>query len=143
MSRLAAFVSLTAARLLPSRVRATRNRERIAFLIDDLNGAYFTLVARKSTTDRRQAALARVRRILRGCVWMTGAEEHAWVYVQDRVEESSDAFGPAAVLLTVARNNTRVHRWVSTLATDVRRALYVSLGAEHPSLTLRSERPCP
>ena len=101
--------------------------------MDDLNGAYFTLVARKSTADRRQAAVARVRRILQGCVWMTGAAEHAWAYVENRAEEPTDAFGPGAVLLTVAGNDPRVHRWVSSLSTDVRQALNVSLGAVHPS----------
>ena len=37
---------------------------------------------------------------------MTGAEEHAWAYVGERLEEPSDAFGPAAVLLTVAPDDS-------------------------------------
>jgi hypothetical protein len=67
---------------------------------------------------------------------MTGAEEHAWAYVGERLEEPSDAFGPAAVLLTVAPDDPRVQRWVRTLSPEVRQALRAGLGMVHPSLTL-------
>lgn len=119
--------SLTATRLLPRHARANRLRDRTRFLIEDLNGAFFTL---SSPGSRRQrgAAVERTRRALLGTAWMTGVVDDAWDYAQNSVEEPTDAFGAAAILLSVAGDDARVRAWVETLGAPVRRALRLVLG---------------
>jgi hypothetical protein len=121
--------SLVAGRLLPRRVREARNRDRTRFLIDDLNGAFFTLAKRRSTAASRAAAIERVRRMLSGTQWMSNVASDAWEYIEGGFDEASDAFGPAAVLLVVDAHNRRVSRWIATLSPSVRRALELSVGS--------------
>jgi hypothetical protein len=121
--------SLTAARLLPRQVRAARRRERTAFLIEDLNGAYFTLAGRRRAAGRSEVAAARVRRLLVGTRWMSNVAADAWAYAE-AMDAPEEAFGPAAVLLTVASAEPRVRRWVASLSTDVQHALVRVFGAD-------------
>ncbi len=120
--------SLTAARLLPRHVRAARDRDRTAFLIEDLNGAYFGVVGRGGGQDRRTTAAGRVRRLLAGTAWMSNVARDAWAYVAAHPDGGPDWFGPAAVLLTVSAEDARVCAWVATLPAEIRRALRHCLG---------------
>lgn len=120
--------SLTAARLLPRHVRAARDRDRTAFLIEDLNGAYFGVVARGTQEERRTAAAARVRRLLAGTAWMSNVAQDAWAYVAAHPDGGPEWFGAAAVLLTVSPDDARVGSWVGTLPAEVKRALRSCLG---------------
>jgi hypothetical protein len=122
--------SLTAARLLPRQVRAARGRDRMAFLIEDLNGAYFTLVGRGGQAGRHEAAVARVQRLLIGVPWMSSAADAAWAYAEAQGADAEESFGAAAVLLALGPDDPRVRRWVATLPARVRGALRRVFGAD-------------
>lgn len=117
----------SATRLLPNTSRERWRRDRTFALLHDLNGMYFTMQgndAGTSATQRRDDARERVARRLAGLRWIAeNVLADTWRFIREELDGPEDAFGPAMVLVTLAREDADVRRWLATLPPEIAKAV--------------------
>jgi hypothetical protein len=115
--------SLFLERHLSAEDRREAERTWVCFVLEDLNGVGDVLRFKQGEPHAApadlDAARARARTIVDMLSWdVPTALAHTWSFVETKIEDPEDAWGPLLVLRALEPNQRRVDAWVKHVGVD-------------------------